>query len=79
MAVAGRTMHKEAFMFTAWECLSQTQSNIYNGKPEKHSEDAHLHQGQFMHSIDTRLQNVGGFSIKAPWLWSVDNQRSESL
>lgn len=68
MAVAGRTMHKEAFMFTAWECLSQTLSNIYNGKPERQSEDAHLHQSQFMHSIDIRLQNVGGFTIKAPWL-----------
>lgn len=55
MAVAGRTMHKEAFMFTAWEYLSQTLSSINNGKLEKHSEDAHVHQGQFIGSIDTKV------------------------
>lgn len=69
MAVAGRTMHKEAFMFTAWECLSQTPSSINNGKLEMHSEDARLHQGQFIGSIDTRLHNiVSGFMIKAKGL-----------
>lgn len=54
MAVAGRTMHKEAFMFTAWEYLSQTLSSK-NGKLKKHSEDANLHQGQLIGSIDTKV------------------------
>lgn len=45
-------MHKEAFMFTAWECLSQTQSSINNGKLEKHLEDAQRHQGHFIGSVN---------------------------